>query len=371
MPANIEGGYLRIERDFKAGDKLTVDFQSRLVLEGRRFQKVQVTAGQVSRVKDVAVLAGPDLLFATPAKGGGRPVLLATIAGDGRLSFPASSNGEFVTVVLPDIDATENQTREAIRSARPVFLRTWPAIVASRHNGPAFVSAVAMSDIGKSHNFTARRLPFMFDLVVVPAAAIGPDIAKLASRGKTMESEQAPPIFGENLEKRSDIWSASGGWKFTSRGLLVSGGDIGLLDGEGYGDYRFDFELVIPKEGQGITGWVVRAKDVNNCLMFQLQTADSTYHAPEFKTRPNTLRPHRRTGGQWQIAEPVSLPKPIRKGEPHQIVVECRQGTIDILLDGQPIYHQTGVDLRGGTIGFRASGPGEQGLFRTVNLKKL
>ena len=102
-----EGGYLRIERDFKAGDKLTVDFQNTLVLEGRRFLKVQVAAGQVSRVKDVAVLAGPDLLFATPVKTGGRPVLLATLDAAGRLSFPASGDGQFVTVALPSIDANE------------------------------------------------------------------------------------------------------------------------------------------------------------------------------------------------------------------------------------------------------------------------
>ena len=216
-----------------------------------------------------------------------------------------------------------------------------------------------------------RRLPFMFDLVVVPAASLGADLAKLAARAKEAENEQPPPIFGENLEKRPEIWPSNAGWKFTPQGLLVSGGDIGLIDGEGYGDYRFEFELTIPKEGQGIAGWVVRAKDEDNCLMFQLQTADSTFNAPEFKTRPNTLRPHRRTGGQWQIAEPVALPKEIHKGEPHQIAVECRQGTVEVFLDGQRIYRQTDVDLRGGTVGFRASGPAEQGLFRAISLKKL
>jgi hypothetical protein len=153
--------------------------------------------------------------------------------------------------------------------------------------------------------------------------------------------------------------------------LLVSAGDIGLIDGEGYGDYRFEFELTVPKEGQGVTGWVVRAQDESNCLMFQVQTADSTLNAPEFKTRPNTLRPHRRSGGQWQIAAPVALPKKIRKGEPHQIAVECRQGTVEVLLDGQRIYRQTGVDLRGGAVGFRASSPLEAGLFRAIRLKKL
>ncbi len=216
-----------------------------------------------------------------------------------------------------------------------------------------------------------RRLPFMFDLVVVPASSLGSDLAKLAARAKETENEQTAPIFGENLEKRPEIWSSNAGWNFTPQGLLVSAGDTGLIDGEGYGDYRFEFELTIPKEGQGIAGWIVRAKDEDNCLMFQLQTADSAFNAPEFKTRPNTLRPHRRTGGQWEIAEPVTLPKVIHKGEPHQIAVECRQGTVEVFLDGQQVYSRAGVDLRGGSVGFRASGPAEQGLFRAIGLKKL
>jgi len=52
LPAPAEGGYLRIQRDFKTGDKLTIDFQSTLALEGRKFGKVPVASGQVLRVKD-------------------------------------------------------------------------------------------------------------------------------------------------------------------------------------------------------------------------------------------------------------------------------------------------------------------------------
>ncbi len=364
-------GYLQIERQFKAGERLTVDFQNTLVMEGRRFLKVEAAAGKISRIKDVAVLAGPDLLFATPVKSGGRPVLLATLDSGGRLGFPVRGDGQLATVPLPSLDASEAQIARAVQSARPVFLRTWPGIVASRHAAPEFISVLALSDVGKFGRLKPRRLPFMFDLVVVPAAALGPEMALLADRAQQPQDESAPPIFGQNLETRPEIWSNPEGWKFTPRGLLVAGGDIGLIDGEGYADYRFEFQLTIPKEGQGIAGWVVRCQDGGDCLMFQLQTADSTFKAPEFKTRPNTLRPHRRAGGQWQIADPVTLPKQIRKGEPHQIAVECRQGTIDVFLDGQRIYTRANVDLRGGTVGFRATGRAEQGLFRAVSLKKL
>jgi DUF1680 family protein len=370
LAAPVERGYLRIDRDFKSGDKVTVDFRNALILEGRRFQKAQPAAGRVSRLKEVAVLAGPQLLFAAAVKGCGRPVLLATL-DHGRLAFPLRGDGEYITVPLPGVEASEAQIAEAVESARPVFLRTWPGMVSTRRGGPAFVSAVDMSLLGQSSRLSGRRLPFMFDLVVVSAGSLPQNIAKVAARAKEMKNDRPPPIYGENLERRPDDWLSNSGWKFSPQGLLVAGGDTGLLDGDGYGDYRFEFELTLPKEGQGITGWIVRAKDEDNCLMFQLQTADSTFNAPQFKTRPNTLRPHRRVGGQWQIAEPVPLPKEVRSGQPLQIAVECRQGTVEVLLDGKPVYRKADVELRGGSVGFRASGPAEQGLFRQIRLRKL
>ena len=225
------------------------------------------------------MLAGPEILFATPVKGGGRPVLLATVDADGRLSCPVSDrqlataddskagykpippagDGQLVTVALPGTDATAAQIAQAVQSGRPIFLRTWPGIVASRQGEPAFQSVVTMDEMGGS-NRKPRRLPFMFDLVVVPASSLGANIDGLATRAKESQSEKATPIFGTNLEKRPENWAVGDGWKFTSQGLLVTAGDIGLLDGEDYGDYRFDFELTVPKEGQGIAGWVVRAR---------------------------------------------------------------------------------------------------------------
>jgi len=167
------------------------------------------------------------------------------------------------------------------------------------------------------------------------------------------------------------VWIGGSDWHFTPDGLRVAGGDIGLIDGEGYGDHRFEFDVVLPKEGQGITGWVVRATSEADCLMFQLQTADSPYHAPEFNTRPNTFRPHVRRNAQWTIADPVPLPKPVRRGETHHVAVECRGANVAVLHDGQKIYSESFPDLQSGAVGFRASGPGEQGLFRRINLRKL
>ena len=179
VAAPTEGGYLRIERDFKAGERLAVEFRGELAFEGRRFQKASLTP-RLFHLKDVAVLAGPQLLFAMPVKGTGRPLLLATRDADGQLSFPTGDNGQFVTVALSGLNASDAQIAETVRSAPLVFLRPWPAVTASCRDDPAS----AMGDRRKNGNVQPRRLPFMFDLVVVPASSLSPDLAKLAARAR-------------------------------------------------------------------------------------------------------------------------------------------------------------------------------------------
>jgi DUF1680 family protein len=367
LNARMQDGYLRIEREFKAGEKIAVTFQNCLALEGRRFEKATPAVGKVSRLHDVGILAGPKLLFAAPAGTSGRPVLLATIDGAGQLGFPGRIDGGYVTVALPGLDVKEDRIPGLLQAGKPVLLRP----LSNMPPQPAFRSVLTLSEAGRPGSGPARRAAFMADLVVVPSESVAGEIDKFQSRAKDAENQVGAPVFGENLEKRPEVWPAQHGWKFTPEGLLVSGGDIGLVDGEGYKDYRFEFELVLPKEGQGLAGWMVRAADANNCLMFQLQAADSTYHAPEYKTRPNTLRPHVRRNGQWQLAEPVPLGKEFRRGEPHKIAVECRQDTVEVFLDGERIHTQSKVELRGGAVGFRAATVGEQGLFRAVALRAL
>jgi hypothetical protein len=105
--------------------------------------------------------------------------------------------------------------------------------------------------------------------------------------------------------------------------------------------------------------------------MFQLQGADSPYSAPEYKTKPNTLRPHLRRGGAWTILDPVPLPKEVRRGEAHRIAVECRGNALEVFLDGEKVHAMRVPDHREGGVGFRAGSPAEQGLFRHVALKPL
>ncbi len=367
----LEGGYCAMERVFKAGEKVVVKLQTGLAVEGRRFQKMKPAGGQISRLRDVALLLGPELLFAAPVGASGRPVLLATIDAAGRLGLPASSEGGYATVALPGVDANETAIAQAIHGGSPVLVRPWSGMFSERCASLMFRQILALSDFSKPWSISPRRMAFQFDLVVVPAPSIAESLGQFASRVKGWQNRLTGPFFGENLDRRPEAWLSRPGWEFTPQGLRVTGGDVGILDGDGYRDYRLEFDLLIPKEGKGIAGWVVRAKDMDNCLMFQLQTADSPVDMPQYKTRPNALRPHVRSNGTWQIADPVPLRQQVHRGETHHVAVECRQGTVEVFLDGQSVHKQTNQALRGGSVGFRASGPDEQALYRQIRLTRL
>ncbi len=319
-----------------------VTFSPGMSLEGRRVQRAEPGTGLR---RDVSILHGSRVLFASSVPGTGRPTLLVPIDESGFPRLAAVEEG-FVTVMLPSPDADEKAIAAAVESGPAVLLRPWGAFVAK------------------------QRAPFMFDAVVVPALSL--DAKKLQGiAARAAAASPGGPVFGEDLEKRRDLWPEVQGWTFKPEGLLVAGGDVALMQAEGHRDYRFEFDLVLPQEGQGIGGWIVRALDAEHCVMFQLQGADSPFDAPEFKTKPNTLRPHLRRGGQWTILDPVPLPKEVKRGESHRIAVECRGDAVEVFLDGARVHSMRVPDHREGGVGFRAGSPAEQGLFRKVSLRRV
>ena len=78
-----------------------------------------------------------------------------------------------------------------------------------------------------------------------------------------------------------------------------------------------------------------------------------------------------RRNGAFTLPEPVVLPKEVRRGETHHIVTECRGSQVTVLLDGEKVLTQEDTGLRTGTVGFRAAGAAEQGLFRNIALQQL
>jgi len=346
LPVRIEDGYLRLTRTFKSGERIHVSFESSLRVERRRFQQVASTPAAISRLHDVALLDGPELLFAVPAPGSGRLTLLAQRDVSGQLKLFEGADRAYVTVALSNAEPQVEAVTAALRSAKPVVLQP------------------------ESRLHSGRRAAFMHDLVVVPVGLLPEQaLSEFAARARKVMPGTAAPVYGEHLEQHPELWAPTANWQFTPKGLLVTGGNVGMLDSEGYGDYRFEFDLELPREGQGISGWVVRATSESDHLLFQLQSADTTLDAPQFKTRTNTLRPHVCHWGQWTLGDTVPLPKPVLRGETHHIAVECRGPRTTVFLDGEKIFAQENPDYGAGTVGFHASNSGEQGLFRNISLK--
>src|ERR1035437_2998291 len=335
--AAVENGYLALKRDCRKKEKFLVTFRAGLAIEGRRFTPTTAKPGELSRFSDVSLVLGPKVLFATPAPGPGRDNLLATVDRQGRLDLLRDSKGGFISVSLPNSNATEAQVLAALETARPITLQPWP-VPTSR-----------------------RRVAFSQNLVVVPADSIPMATrTKFADRLTPANAPPPGPRYGTHLEDQARAWPDVLGWVFTPQGILITGGDVGLIEGEGYADYCFEFDLTLPREGQGVTGWIVRAQSESDCLMFQIQSVDSPYRAPEFKTRPNTLRPHLRRWDGWTIADPVPLPKEIRRGETHHIATECRGSRIAVFVDGEKVHEQSDAGFQRGSVGFRVSAPAEQ-----------
>ena len=182
-------GYLRIDRECKTGEKIVIEFDNRLTIEGRRFQAVRPAAGRLSRLHDVAVLAGPCVLFDAGAKGPGRPALLATIDGAGRLLFPASTVGGCATVALPGLNVDEAGISRTLETATPVFLRP----LCSTASADALRSILPHADAGQPSSDSAQRAAFMVDLVVVPADSVARQLAGFEARAKQSSSHAGQP----------------------------------------------------------------------------------------------------------------------------------------------------------------------------------
>lgn len=341
--AEVRNGYLDLKHDCEKETHFVVILRTKPIIEGRRFTSTSVEPGKISRFRDISLIFGSKVLFEMPVQGPHLSTLLATVDEKGRVDLLRNADGGFISVNISDADTTKNRVLYALESGKKVSLVPWPVP-------------------------TTRRTAFSYNLLVVPANFISKEVrSKFASRLQDFEI----PHYGANLEKRMELWPATLPWNFKQTGILITGGNIGLMEGQGYKDYRFEFDLLLPKEGQGITGWIVRAKSEDDCMMFQLQSGDSPYNAPPFKTRQNTLRPISRKNGMWNVEEPVPLPRQIRRGEWHHLVTECLKNRITVFIDGEKVYELKDDDFQDGAVGFRVNEPLDQGLFNNISLQKL
>ncbi len=362
IAAPVDGGYLRIERAFAAGSPVHLELETGLALEGRARRKIDPPCGQVTRVADAALTAGPLVLFATGLRSPANLLLLSD--AQGRLKPLAVSDQGLRSIALPGSETTVEQLATGA-DIRPVALAPW----SGAPNATLFVN----------------------HWVVVPETSLS-DAVKAALSAHA--SRTAFCAFGEDLEKRLPFWNAPAGWRFTQGGLevsrrwsiqeqdlVVSGGGVGLLAGEGYRDYRFEFTACLPPEGDGLVGWVVRAKNPCEGVLFQIECADSTLPAErDPRTRQNSLRSYvvhpGDLGSRLELKEVVALPKPVMRGESHVVATDCLGDSVSVYVDGTLVLKQSDYGMSEGSVGFRAGagmedgsqGAREVGQFRQIRL---
>jgi hypothetical protein len=351
--AKLENGYLKLATNCSKKTKFTVTMQGGLNLEQRRFKPLKPAAGKITVIRDVTLMAGPELLMAQSVSKN-RLTLFATVDKAGHLDMLRDAEGHLVSPILSGTDASEAEVHQALMNGQVVSLRpqAW-----------SFWNKIS----------TRRRVMIAHDIMVVPAEHLtGNERLQFAKRASEKADSQDYTIYGENLEKRSEIWADPGsGFNYRATGILAMWGDVGLLSGMGYKDYRFSFDLKLPKEGQGLTNWVVRAKDESDYMMFQIQSNDMNYSSKEWKTEPNTLRSYVRKDGKWIAGEIVKLKKNMVKDTNYKVITECHGEQVTVWIDGEKVYTGNYAGNREGTIGFRAGRAVEQGLFNNISLTKL
>ena len=134
VPFALEHGYVKVAREFKAGEPLRVAFHTGLRVEYRGSGAIRPELERLTRLQDVALLDGPEVLFATPAPASGRLCLLAQVDAHGQLGFWELPQGGWVTVALPSLEAGPGKLPPP--SSRRGPLRSGPSPACTRSAGP-------------------------------------------------------------------------------------------------------------------------------------------------------------------------------------------------------------------------------------------
>ncbi len=143
--------------------------------------------------------------------------------------------------------------------------------------------------------------------------------------------------FNTDLQKN---WHYQGKWDLVpGGGLSVTQSEKGGITrvGQLWSDYSFEFTAVIATtvEEYQCIGWIVRAQDLSNYYMIQLNPAE--------------VRPHLRVGGRWITApqrkygyaiDKERFKLSIKPKEHIEICTEVRGSEIRVYAKGKEIYHE-------------------------------
>jgi len=114
-------GYLRLMKPCRSGQELDVAFRGGVILEDRRFHRISLNAGEVSRHKGVVLRYGPQVLFAE-----GAPEIMLPVDAKGRPNLGAEPDGSYRAISLPagvegvtDLSALRSSTVQTRLSPLP------------------------------------------------------------------------------------------------------------------------------------------------------------------------------------------------------------------------------------------------------------
>lgn len=186
----------------------------------------------------------------------------------------------------------------------------------------------------------------------------------------------AKPLFKDDFEAGLERnWEHEGEWNIDSGELCITQSEKGGITkvGHQWDDYSFEFTGIIVNQ---CIGWLVRARDLSNCYMLQLN--------------PFLIRPHLRLEDWYRLEEkPHGLP--LRENEPIHVRTEVRGLGISVYVNEKKIYHEeeffsadfpkkkgvllgedltTRLPFRKGRVGFRLSSK-ENGRFSRCRVLSL
>lgn len=186
----------------------------------------------------------------------------------------------------------------------------------------------------------------------------------------------AKPLFKDDFEAGLESnWEYEGGWNIASGELCITQSEKGGITkvGRQWDDYSFEFTGVIVNQ---YIGWLVRAQDLSNCYMLQLN--------------PFMIRPHLRLEG-WCLLEEKPHGLLLKENEPIHVRTEVRGLGISVYVNEKKIYQEeeffsadfpkekgvslredlvTRLPFRKGRIGFRLSSK-ENGRFSRCRVLPL
>ena len=175
-------------------------------------------------------------------------------------------------------------------------------------------------------------------------------------------------IFKDNFKRGTEKWDYEfGETKTENNELSVSKCYSGILTrgGQNWGNCEFKFQSKIIKE---CSGWIVRAKDFNNYVMFQFTK--------------EKIRLHYRIEGCWDVPEEklINNVVDIKDNEWFSVKIKINGDSALIFINNKEVYyrndvfskHPSNTDVHYisfpiGRVGFRQSGD-ERALFKNVKV---